>query len=239
MSQEPDKLQQDNSSPVAIKWAVPESLEIPPDPLRLRIDFHHETTIMTFFNEDNIDTKMVDPLDIAHTLASELTFTTGLLPNSTLWWSNTKAGPLYAIYSEPQVRRLALQTAATKRPKRYNVPLPGLVFICQSGRPPWVFAVKKKPTKESDVVYKAPLANVYANGQTCPGSHSYPNRVADIVNSFMVSFFSATANLSGRSKKYPKNVLDMWQQLHKEKAQEYPIEDLIKQGTILDLLRMK
>ncbi len=177
-------------------------------------------------------------MDVAHALANELTFSTGLLPPGSLWWSNTRQGPLYAIYSEPQMRKLSLQTEATKRPKRYKVPMPGLVFLCRPGQPPWVFAVKKKPTKESDIVYKAPLANVFENGRTCPGSHQYPNRVADMVQSFFVSFFSATANLGGRSKQFPKNIIEMWDYLDKEGATEYPLDDLIKQGTVLDLLNL-
>lgn len=177
-------------------------------------------------------------MDIAHALASELTFNSGILPPGTLWWSNTKSGPVYALYSEPQVRKLALQTEVGKRPKRFDVPLPGLVFLCRPGQSPWVFAVKKKPTKEKDAIYKAPLANVFENGLTCPGSHRYPNRVADIIQSFFASFFSATANLTNRSKKYPSSIIDMWQYLDKKKETEYPLNDLIKQGTVWNLMNI-
>ncbi len=222
----------------SLNWAVPKELGIPPDPLRLRIDFHHQATTLTFFDDETVETRIVDAMDIAHALANELTFSTGILPPGTIWWNNTKAGPIYAIYCDPQVRKLALQTDIDKRPKRYKVPMPGLVFLCNTGKPPWVFAVKKKPTKETDIVYEAPLANVFTNGRTCPGSHQYPNRVADIIGSFFVSFFSATAALGGRSKKFPKNIIEMWEFLDKSKEEVYPLDDLVKHCTVRDLMNL-
>lgn len=216
---------------------MPKELEIGPDPLRLRIDFHHQATVITYFEEEAIETKIVDAMDIVTALASELAFGTGLLPPGCLWWSNTKEGPLYAIYTEPQIRKLALQTDIRKPVKRYTVPMPGLIFLCRPGAPPWVFAVGKKPTKTSSIVYKAPLANVFNTGRTCPGSHRFPERVADIVPSFFMSFFSATADLANRSKKHPKNIIGMWEELNGSE-EPYPIRDLIKFGTVADVMKL-
>lgn len=218
----------------AFSWAVPKELGIPPDPLRLRLDFHHQSTVMTLFEGDTTVTKQVDAMDVAHALASDLSFGTGLLPPETLWWKNTRGGPLFGLYVEPKVRTLALQTDIKKPPRRFTIPLPGLVFLCTPGQPPWVFAVKSKPTKETDVIYHAPLANVFQDGRSCPGSHRYPIRVADMVQSFFVSFFSATANLAGRSQKFPKNVIGLWEFLDGKK--KYPLDDLMKYGTIGDIM---
>ncbi|GAI49377.1 unnamed protein product, partial [marine sediment metagenome] len=61
-------------------WAVPEELGIPPDPLRLRLDFHHQAVEMTFFEGETVTSKVVSAMDVAHALASELSFGSGLLP---------------------------------------------------------------------------------------------------------------------------------------------------------------
>ena len=225
-----------NETP-AFSWAVPKELGIPPDPLRLRLDFHHQSTIMTFFQGDMVTTKLVDALDVAHALASDLSFGSGLLPPGTIWWLNTRGGPIFALYVEPKVWKVALQEDIKKPPRRFTIPLPGLIFLCSPGQPPWVFAVKKKPTKETDIVYRAPLANIFNNGRSCPGSHRYPTRIADIVHSFFISFFSATADLQGRSRQFPKNVLNLWEFLDGKKR--FPLNDLMEHGTIRDLMNME
>ena len=221
----------------AFSWAVPKELGIPADPLRLRLDFHHQSTVMTYFHGDIVTTKQVDAMDVAYTLASDLSFGSGLLPPDTLWWQNTRRGPVFALYVEPQIRKLALQEDIKKPPQRFSIPLPGLIFLCNPGQAPWVYAVKKRPAKETEIVYRAPLANIFNNGRSCPGSHQYPARISDVVPSFFVSFFSATADLSHRSQKYPKNVLQLWKYLDGKK--EFPNDDLIEHGTIADLMTME
>lgn len=225
-----------NSQP-GFKWAVPEELGIPPDELRLRLDFYHQAIEMTFFEDENVTTKVVSAMDVAHALAGELSFGSGLLPPNALWWRSTRSGTVVAIYEAPRIRILALQTDIKKPPKRYKVPLPGLIFICQPGTPPWVYAVKRKPTKETDNIYAAPVANLFANGRSCPGSHKYPNRVADMVESFFTSFFSPTADLHNRSVKFPQNILHLWEFLDKKKT--FPKDDLVKLGTVRDLMNME
>jgi hypothetical protein len=225
------------AKPPAFSWAVPKELGIPADPLRLRLDFHHQSTVMTYFQGDIVTTKQIDAMDVAHALASDLSFGSGLLPPDTLWWQNTRSGPVFALYVEPKIWKLALQEDIMKPPQRFNIPLPGLIFLCTPGQSPWVYAVKKRPTKEADTVYRAPLANIFNNGRSCPGSHQYPTRIADVVQSFFISFFSATADLSHRSKKYPKNVLQLWKYL--DGKTKFPNDDLIEHGTISDLMTME
>ena len=225
-----------NSQP-CFKWAVPEELGIPPDALRLRLDFYHQAVEMTIFEDDTVTSRVVSAMDVAHALSSELSFGSGLLPPNALWWRSTRSGQVVAIYEAPRTRILTLQTDVNNRPKRYAVPLPGLIFICKPSTPPWVYAVKRKPTKETDIIYAAPLANLFADGRSCPGSHEYPNRVADMVESFFTSWFSPTAALHDRSKKFQQNVLLLWAFLDKKKR--FPMDDLVKLGTVRDLLNMQ
>ena len=219
------------------QWQVPDTLNVPPDPLRLRLDFHHQAVVMTLFEGEAVNTKVVSAMDVAHALASDLSFGTGLLPTSTLWWENSRNGPIFALYEEPKIRKLALLEMAGKPPRRFTIPLPGFIFLCSPGQPPWVYAVKKRPTKESDVVYKAPLCNLYQNGRSCPGNHRYPQRVADIVESFFVSFFSHEADLRDRSQAFPDNVVQLWEFL--DKKRKFPLDDLVRHGTVKDLMQMR
>jgi len=218
-------------------WAIPEELGIPADPLRLRLDFHHQAVVMTLFEEETVNTRVVSAFDVAHALARELSFGTGLLPSNTLWWKNTRGGPAIALYVEPRIRTLALQELVQSPPRRFTIPLPGFIFICMPGKAPWVYAVKKKPAKEKDIVYRAPLCNIFENGKTCPGNHRYPTRVQDIPESFFISFFTATADLTRRSKMFPKNVALLWENLDKKKR--FPKDDLVRHGTVRDLMDME
>ncbi len=221
----------------AYKWAIPDELNVPADPLRLRLDFHHQAVVMTLFEGEAVNTRVVSAMDVAHALASDLSFGTGLLPPGTIWWENTRAGPLFALYVEPKVRKVALQEEANKPPRRFAIPLPGFVFLCSPGKPPWVYAVKKKPTKGSDVVYRAPLCNIHPDGRSCPGNHRYPERVADIVQSFFMSFFSPTADLQNRSQMFPRSVVLLWE--HLDKKRTFPMADMVKHGTLRDLMNME
>lgn len=219
--------------PPALSFAVPALLEVPPDPLRLRVDFHNQAVSLTTFTGDVAETKLVSALDVAHALASELSYSTGILPENVLWWTNTTDGPVTALYEAPRIRRVALQDVFGKPPKRFTIPLPGLVFLCTPGHAPAVYAVKHRPTKKTDEVYHAPLCNVYETGETCPGNHKYPTNVGDTVESFFQSFFTRSAKLGGRSKKYEHDVSALWKWLDKKK--EYPLDDLVQFGTVSDI----
>ena len=65
-------------------WAVPESLKVPVDALRCRLDFHHQAVVMTLFDGDLVDTKVVSAQDVTHALATELSFGSGLARSGTV-----------------------------------------------------------------------------------------------------------------------------------------------------------
>jgi hypothetical protein len=219
------------------QWAVPKELGIPPDLLRLRLDFFHQSCVMTSFESDSIvQTKLVDASDVAHALASDLSFGTGLLPDDTLWWQTTRRGPIYAIYERPGVHRLTLQLSMKEPPKRFNVPLPGFIFLCSPEQAPYVYAVTKKPTKKSDLVYKAPLLNIFQDGRSCAGTNKYPARVEEIIHSFFISFFTLEGERQGRSKKFPKEIFDLWKEL--DGKNNFPIADLVQMCTVNDLMNI-
>jgi hypothetical protein len=228
---------QETADKKEIHWTVPEDLKIPPDTLRARIDFYHQACTLSFFDGEVFTTRVVSAMDIAHTLSEDMAFGTGLLPPDTLWWRNTRNGPYIAIYVAPKSWRVALEFDIRTPPRRYNLPMPGLIFLCSPGKAPWVYAVTSRPTKETDDIYHAPLCNVHENGLTCAGNHNYPPRLADMPKSFFTSFFTASAHLKKRSKAYPANVVHLWDFL--DGKHTFPIKDLVRIGNIKDLLVME
>ena len=83
--------------------ALPDGVDVALDPLRLRLDFHEESVLLQEFGRNVIRTRLVSALDVAHTLASELDLSTGLLPPDTLWWGRSAGGESLAIYREARV----------------------------------------------------------------------------------------------------------------------------------------
>lgn len=220
-----------------LHWAIPRALEVPPDQLQLRLNFYSQAVQMEVFEDERVVTKMVSALDVAHALASQLSVSTGILPPDTLWWSNTREGPLVALWREPQVTRVALQEEFDKPPERLAIPMPGLIFLCRPGQPPWVYAAKKRPQSEKDEVFRAPAYNIFADGRSCPGSHRYPLEVEAIPGSFFMAFFSRTGDHYDRSRKFPKDMKALWRSLDGRRT--YPLRDLMSFGTVKNLMEVR
>ena len=226
--------------PHPFRRALP-GLGVTKDKLKLTLHFYTESIVLQ--NHDagggGKSFRVVDARDIANALAGELSYGSGMLPENALWWSNSKSGPVTALWLPPGCRRLALQVKDLGAPERYSVPLPGLIFLCRPGLPPWVFAASRRPAGPKDRVYKSPLANVYDNGQTCGGNNKFPADVSGIPDSFLRSFFTPHADIRGRSRKHPADITQMWRELDKKKAKEYPLADLYYLGSVADLMGMR
>jgi len=220
-----------------LEWAVPKGLKIPADPLQLRLDFHDSAVVMYSYGRDTTTRKIVSAMDVVHALASELTYSSGILPKNAIWWANTSDGPSYAIYEEPKVRKLAIQTEAGKPPRRWIIPVPPCLFICQPGHAPRVFAVKRRPFRNGDAVYHAPFPNMSNNGMSCGGNNPYPTDVGKIPESFWISFFTDHGELGGRSKRFPINLIRLWDDLEGKK--EFPLDDLVQCGTVAEITKIK
>ena len=202
-------------------WAVPSELEIAPDQLRVRLDFFDSTVIAHFCDKGQITTRMVAARDVAMALLGETNLISGLLPRDTLCWGPGQV----ALWEEPRVWPVALMTEPFKPPHRLKLPLPGLIFVCQPGQPPYVYAAKRRPKDMQAIIYNAPMFNIYHDGRSCPGTHEYPQNLAEIPKSFFVSFFSPAADNTNRSTKYPKDLMKLWEEL--DGKTKYPMDDLV------------
>lgn len=221
----------------AYQWALPEGIDVPPDELQIRLDFYSQSVVLYSIDKGIITTRMVEPQEIALALMKDTPMNSGLLPEDTLWWQHRGNGiPEIVLWRRPQVWQAALQLEPFKPPKRFHLPMPGLIFLCRPAQPPAIFAVKKRPTSPSTEIYHAPLFNIFTAGNTCPGSHKYPPDISKIPESFFMSFFTIEGNHNNRSKHY-KNLLELWTAIDGKK--QFPLGDLVKMGTVDDILKGK
>jgi hypothetical protein len=222
--------------PGSYQWALPEGLEVPPDELRARLDFYHNSIVLFLLDNEKgiITTRLISTRDVALAFVHEFPLMSGLLPKSALWWSHGKAGEEVALWRPGRVWPVALQTEPFQPPRRIKLPMPGLIFVCSPGRPPNVYAAKRRPTSIEDVIYHAPLFNVFIDGGTCPGTHQYPDDIKELPESFFTSFFTREAHLQGRSK-YPDDLMSLWEELDGEKR--YPLDDLMPFGKVKDIMK--
>ena len=216
------------------QWALPIDLDVPTDKIKARLDFYQDSIMFYLVDGKVIQTKMVSARDVTMALLQEVPMSSGLLPQGTLWWRQSKAGPAFALWRPPGVWKVALQLEAFKPPRRFKLPMPGFVFICSPGREPRIYAAKKRPASPRDAIYHAPLFNIFSNGDTCAGTHKYPPDVGEIPESFFTSFFTKDAQYNERSKKYPQDLLKLWEEL--DGKPRYPLKDLVRIGTIKDIL---
>ena len=215
-------------------WQLPRPEDIPRDQLLLQLEIYNENIILRRFESEKAWVTNISADALAHTLTQHIKATSGLLPENALWWDRGDAGQNVALWRPPRVWPVALQREAFQPPIRLRLPMPGLVFVCTPGRPPAIYAALERPTDGEQQLYRAPTFNTFSNGRTCPGSHKFPENVAEIPESFFESYFSMTGDSRFRSKKYPENLLDLWEEL--DGHTEYPTEDLVAQCTVDDIM---
>ena len=216
------------------QWALPEGVNVPPDEIKARLDFYGDSVILYLIERGIIHTRMVSADDITLALLREVSLSSGILPPNTLWWKRGRNGQEIALWRPPRVWPVAIQLEAFKPPRRFKLPMPGLIFICSAGRPPRVFAAKKIPVSIKQTIYHAPLFNIFHDGVTCPGTHHFPTDISEIPESFFTSFFTREAISAGRSEKYPDDLLKLWEEL--DGKTKYPLKDLVPCGHVEDIL---
>lgn len=216
------------------RWALPEKLRVPPDELQARIDIFHEAVVLRLFEGGAVVTQPISAMDVARAFTRDIPVSSGILPEGALWWASGGEGPEVALWRPPRVWPAALQLEAFKPPRRFRLPMPGLVFLCQPSRPPRVYAAKRRPSRPEGVLYHAPVFNVFRDGRTCPGTHAYPQEVAKAPESFFTAFFTLAADIRGRSSRHPDNLLALWEELDGKKR--FPLRDLVPWGKVADLL---
>jgi hypothetical protein len=208
------------------------------DPLRLRLDFHEESVVLHDYADGLTRVKLVTALDVARALAGGLDLTSGLLPPDALWWASTPAGTRVAVWRGPRVWTVRLRERPGAPPRRLQLPMPGLVFICLPARQaPYVFAATARPRSAEDQLYRTPAFNVFSTGRVCPGTHAFPADPARVPEEFFRAHFAATADTAGsRSRRHPDDIGRLWAELHRQPA--YPLDDLVPHLSVADAMRV-
>ncbi len=116
---------------------------------------------------------------------------TGLLAPDTLFWQNVRGAPRIGVWLAPSVRELAFTSG--RGVERIKVPLPGFVFVGHGSRY-WIHACMERPRDTMRRLYLAPLPNVHANGEVCPGSVKFPLCAAQTIHAAAELFFSSHFN---------------------------------------------
>ena len=214
---------------------MPENLEIPPDELVCRLDCYHDAIILYLLEKGQVTSRVVSARDVTLALLRTVPLNSGLLPDGALWWAQSRAGLQVALWRPPKVWPVALMMEAFKPPRRFKLPMPGLIFVCSPGIPPRVYAAKRRPKSLADTIYHAPLFNVFLDGGTCPGTHKFPEEIANIPESFFLSFFTREAHPVGRSQKYPKDLFKLWEEL--DGKSRYPLKDLVALGKVQEIMK--
>jgi PRTRC genetic system protein B len=229
------KKKSDNTVESPFKMVLPEKMQVRKDKLELGLYFYKEAIVLQTFDDNGGFFRMVSPQDLTEALTRDVNFHSGLLPENVLWWGMKQNGRTVALWVEPGIRKLAIQKTINSQPDRYTIPLPGLIFICQAGRPPYVFAATKRPDGLKSQIFKAPFPNVYDGGNTCGGSNRYPDNIAEIPDSFFRSFFTREM-MGGKSKKYPHDLTKLWKEL--DGKDKYPLTDLCYATTVQVIMEM-
>ena len=208
------------------RWSLPGLTDVPRDDLKLQMEVYNETILLRGFESESTWVRTVSADEIAHVLTQHLGFSSGLLPTEALWWNQGETGQVVALWRPPKVWPVALQREAFKPPARLRIPMPGLVFVCSPGRAPWVYAAMERPSDPEQQLYRIPAFNVFQDGRVCPGSHTFP----EAVNRIPESFFSMTGDNRNRSRKHPDNLHALWEEL--DGKRKYPLKDLVPQYTV-------
>lgn len=214
---------------------MPENLDIPRDELVCRLDCYHDAIILYLCEKDKVTSRVVSARDLTLALLRTVPLDSGLLPDGALWWAQSREGVQVALWRSPRVWPVALMQEAFKPPRRFKLPMPGLIFVCTPGRTPRVYAAKRRPKSLADTIYHAPLFNVFSDGRTCQGTHKFPDELASIPESFFMSFFTCEAHPYNRSKKHPRDLLKLWVEL--DGKSRYPVKDLVSLGKVQDIMK--
>ena len=213
-----------------VHQANPDQMEIPLDKLRVQVEIYKENIIMRRFDGQTVQVTMISADDLANTFAQSVGYQSGILPPNTLWWKQRPSGQLVALWRPPGIWPAALQSEPLRPPERFNLPMPGLVFICSPGQAPWVLAARERPQSPQDTLYRMPAFNIFRDGRVCPGNHRFPQEVDQTPESFFKSFFSLTGDTHNRSHKHPKDLRALWEEI--DDTQTYPLDDLVQQTTV-------
>jgi hypothetical protein len=201
---------------------------------RATLRFYDFAVILERPTGDGMVSFAVDPQEIASAFASNVSFSTGLLGEDTLYIWQLGIQRLVVEYRKPQITALFVEGAEAP----YRIPLPGLILArSTSGKQPTyaLFAAKRRPVSLDERLYQAPIPNVGSNG-VCWGTVPKPsdqgllsNHLAEDWRLLLGSPFN-NHSVNGKSKTFQKDIRQQYAALEARSAKRYPTTDLVPAG---------
>ena len=106
-----------SNEPDATQWSLPGPADASRDDLKLQLEVYGETILLRGFDGDTNWVRTVSADEIANVFTQHLGFSSGLLPDDTVWWNQGETGQVVALWRPPQVWPVALQREAFKPPR--------------------------------------------------------------------------------------------------------------------------
>jgi hypothetical protein len=169
----------------------------------------------------------VSPDGLAQTLA-RIPSVTGLLPPHTLGGGRVAGVPFLVVYVPARRATLRMET------KDFDIPLPPLVWAgCGGDYRIWALATPDLITDTRTPLMRAPFPNSYNKdggicwGSTDPRPAAAATTMQPVLDLFLQdSYFNAHLQ-DHKSVGYPGSVVARWQQLVDDRAEAYPLDDLM------------
>lgn len=191
-----------------------------------RLDIYSESIVATLYNADKISTFEVAPETLVE-LFGKVGFSTGILPPNSLFYVKRSGCERVAIWFSERVITVKYESE-NKGIIESSIPLPRMLFVGEK-KSYGIFALPKEGVLGQDTpLFHSPFPNVKNNGQICFGNIEVPNASIETMIIASQLFFSTTFNgdlASGKSVKYPQNVIDLWGFINGKK--KFPYRDLV------------
>lgn len=166
-------------------------------------------------------------LDSLAEVLGRTTVNSGILPQNTLATGKRNGDAWILRYIPPAMRTLHIGNTA----KFFTVPSPPLVWFGH-GQNYRLYALNTLDyPNQHTMLFQAPYPNVNAHGSICWGStgtvlHASHEAMDTMLERFFASGFNTHLD-NNRSRRKPASVLDLWAELAKQKAEAYPLDDLM------------
>ena len=92
-----------SNEPDTTRWSLPGPTDAPRDDLKMQLEVYGETILLRGFENDSTWVRTVSADEIANVFTRHLGFSSGLLPEATLWWNQGETGQVVALWRPPQV----------------------------------------------------------------------------------------------------------------------------------------
>ena len=209
----------------------------------LILSFYSYGILLQKHDEHGMTEYPVDPEQVALALSAKVGFNTGLLSGDSLLVRTEGVKKIVVEFRRGQKSGLWLDGSDTP----IRIPLPPLVLIritSENRNPQYhLYAVKRRPASLEVDLFHAPLPNVYPGGSICWGNVPMVSDEA-LAESTLTEDWQRLLgtrfgdhSVSGKSKRFPRDIRQLFIDLEQRKARVYPKSDLIAtQKTLAQVL---